>query len=716
MNMKNKNGFTLIELLSVLIILIVVVTMATLNLMPSYENGKMKTLVEEAFVISEGGLNKYADDRLNKHYSSDLFGGKNANKKCYPFNSLFGKYVNKDDKDYKGSIELCTGESCTYSTKIWLTDGTYYLNGVIVDDTLSVDDLEKSSTVTNFETCGVDVSNIENVYLFDFTEAEETFVVPKDGIYSLEAWGASGGGKLHIVRASFGGGNSISYVNGGKGGYSYTEVLLKAGDVLYVTVGGEGPYAPADISVKIPGGFNGGGMANYHAGGGGGATHIALKSGPIYSVAMEDILLVAGGGGGATEGWYCIGGEGDAGWTDGGYATSGRNGGGYCDSSGYVCNGDTSRTLGKSNYLGGGGGLYTSNGMPLDYTIKSYSWGGYVWYYECKYSTSLIAMGGTGYIGNPLTKNGIMYSLNNSNTNTGEYTITMNTPDYSSEPVAYTAKQGNGFARITYIGKRGNNKDFGYKGTVQTFTVPETGNYRLEVWGAQGGGSSKGGYAAGDILLNKDEVLYIYVGGQGTVGTFSASPQPGGYNGGANGGRASSDWGGGPSGGGATHIATVSGLLSELSDNTDKILIVAGGGGGDFGGLGIDDASGGSGGGFKGVKGYASTSAGGTQTTGYAFGIGSPGKNGYYGNGGSGGGFYGGYTSPDPNSANSGGSGGSGYIGNSRSTNKEMYCFRCEESNDVDTKTVSTNCFDSDARSQCSRVGNGYARITFLDE
>ena len=716
--MKNKKGFTLIELLTVLILLIVIVTMAVLNYMPSIEKGRKKALVDEAFVVSEGGLNKYADDRLNGITAGDLYAGKNSTKRCYPLKSLLKRYVDKSDKNYRGSVEICIGDSCTYTTKIWLTDGEYYLESEIVDENLTVDDLTKTSQTDYLETCGVDLSNVENAYYFDFIGAEETFVVPVDGTYSLEAWGASGGGKFHIVRASFGGGNSMSFVSGGKGGYSYTEVDLKAGDVLYVTVGGEGPYSTNDVNLRIPGGYNGGGMANYHAGAGGGATHIALKSGQIYGLDVEDILIVAGGGGGATESWYCIG-EGASGWTDGGYAIGGRSGGGNCESYGRICNG--SGTYGKNEGLGGGGGLYTTNGMPYDYTFKGYDWGGTTWYYECQYDTKNIASGGTGYIGNIRTKNGIMYSYSGVS-DSGTYSKTVSTSNYSSEPIATYAKDGNGFARIVYLGKGGKDKSFDYKGAEATYTVPETGTYKLEVWGAQGGDTATGGYAKGEIKLTQGDVLYINVGGKGQKASFSTSSKPGGYNGGGASGRAKTDLGGGGSGGGATSIATASGILSSLSSNRDAILIVAGGGGGDIGNT--YDYYGGNGGGFKGNNGYTSSSTGfsigGSQTSGYAFGQGATGGDGgcegcrNQGNGGSGGGFYGGNTNYDASLGYTTGAGGSGYIGNSLLTNKVMYCNSCAESTDTATKTISTYCYDNSPRSNCAKSGNGYAKISLV--
>ena len=41
-----------------------------------------------------------------------------------------------------------------------------------------------------------------------------------------------------------------------------------------------------------------------------------------------------------------------------------------------------------------------------------------------------------------------------------------------------------------------------HTGSVQTFTAPSATTYKLEVWGAQGGGNGgKGGYSIGNISL-----------------------------------------------------------------------------------------------------------------------------------------------------------------------------------------------------------------------
>lgn len=223
---------------------------------------------------------------------------------------------------------------------------------------------------------------------------------------------------------------------------------------------------------------------------------------------------------------------------------------------------------------------------------------------------------------------------------------------------------------------------FDYTGGVQTYVVPETGLYQLDVWGARGGyywrqggiQGAKGGHSRGYKLLQKDTILYVCVGGVGansnggdTTGHDRATAL-GGYNGGGNGNNAASG------GGGATHIALVNGTLAQIGENSflnlGNGLIVAGGGGGE-GGYERQTAAnnsfvGGVGGGLNGLS-HGTSSAGNlgaTQSIGYAFGQGGALSSALvsqynYHCGGGGGGLYGGLVL----SNNGGAGGGSGYVG-----------------------------------------------------
>ena len=237
----------------------------------------------------------------------------------------------------------------------------------------------------------------------------------------------------------------------------------------------------------------------------------------------------------------------------------------------------------------------------------------------------------------------------------------------------------------------GDSTSFAYTGGIQTFTAPFNGVYKLEVWGAQGGGSmcngsqndngGYGGYSYGNVELKKGQTIYICVGGKGTTGYKGTAA--GGYNGGGSGSWDNSDDEGSGGGGGATHIAQVTGTLATIGEsNKDKIYIVAGGGGGRSWSY-----TAGTGGGINGGTGGTSSSYP-TQTTGYAFGQGQNGSGTADSDGvaGGGGGWYGGYANNV--AAKSSGTGGSGYIGG----------------------------VTSGATSNGQRAGNGEAKITFVEK
>ena len=294
--------------------------------------------------------------------------------------------------------------------------------------------------------------------------------------------------------------------------------------------------------------------------------------------------------------------------------------------------------------------------------------------------------------------------------------------------------------------------NFDYTGSEQTFIAPVSGTYRLETWGAQGGDTysnnngivsktgGSGGYSSGYFNLNVGNRLYVYVGQGGTstketsINLTENCSAPETFNGGGSAFIANCVDSAG-SGGGATHIAIKSGLLSTLENSKENLILASGGGGGSYSFYAFA-ADGGSGGGFNGnlpsdlnnggicgwgrvlTFGNKSTQFSGGTTTGCIvngqtvakFGLGESTKGpNNYGSGG-GGGYYGGGAGRTAYGAG----GGSGYIGNQLLKDKVMYCYNCEESFEESTKTISTTCSEETPTSYCAKKGNGYARITLV--
>ncbi|MBD9114938.1 hypothetical protein EGP95_04060, partial [bacterium] len=631
-----------------------------------------------------------------------------------------------------------------------------------INGDISVDVINDSTEydTESYLECVKEDENVGKVWNYDYTGGEQTFTVPTTGTYKLETWGAAGGG----AQAGF-------------GGYSTGNVTLSTNEKIFVIVGGAGSIS---TNGNNGAGYNGGGNGSsidQNGSGGGGATHIAKTSRGLlsgYSSYISELLIVSGGGGGSTitaNDKNGVGGSGGGylGVTGGYlkqlnwsfYGTGGsQTAGGICylydtnlaDSGSFGTFGqggnhgyESSQNVGGS---GGGGGLYGGGGSSRGHGQ---------------------AGGGSGYIGNSLLTEKTMYCYNCQESSEIS-TKTISTTCASATPTANCAKSGNGYVRISLISapetittdkvtisaqestsqnlqnvtrksltcKLKVNKisrtekvytgptewNYDYTGGEQTFTVPTTGTYKLETWGAQGYSVNStyfggyGGYSVGFVQLKNNTNLYIYVGqnGPGGYGNFTSYP-----NGGASYGASPVQGG---SGGGSTHILLTESNLSALKNNLDEILIVSGGGGASTYYTGWN-GTGGHAGGYMGGTGTRLTidagkytaGTGGSQTSGGSTGS-CGGENGSFGKGGStstwggsgGGGFYGG-----GGNCGATGGGGSGYIGNSLLTEKAMYCYNCQESKDISTKTISTTCTSATPKENCSKQGNGYARITLVN-
>ena len=297
----------------------------------------------------------------------------------------------------------------------------------------------------------------------------------------------------------------------------------------------------------------------------------------------------------------------------------------------------------------------------------------------------------------------------------GAYYVVYENESYSD------AKRGNcsNESRISNI--IGNlNVEFDYTGNYQEFTVPVTGEYKIELWGAAGGaGGAKpaGSYTSGNIALESGEVLYVFVGEKGeNTKNYTA------YNGGGTSTQYYSDNNNG-SGGGATDVRLVGGTWNDAVGLRSRIMVAAGGAG-----L-VSDYSGNPSGGtlsspnVTGVYGAVSTGA--TQTSGASFGIGGTGVR-----SGGGGGYWGGGANTYS------GAGGSSYISGH---------VGCVALQDDSANTPKTGCSNGTNDVECSihysgkyftdtimlsgssdmpgydtsdtitgNSGNGHARITYI--
>jgi len=275
---------------------------------------------------------------------------------------------------------------------------------------------------------------------------------------------------------------------------------------------------------------------------------------------------------------------------------------------------------------------------------------------------------------------------------------------------------------------------FNYTGDVEEFIAPVQGKYKLEVWGAEGGGdhqqsylgpSGKGGYSTGVVELKANEKLYVYVGGKGTFCQGGYCTVAGGFNGGGSGWKrtpASDTANPVASGGGATDMRLTKGTWNDTSSLLSRLIVAGGGGGG-----GVDHGEpGGHGGGLEGILVNSESGYGGTQTTGWKFGEGFSASintlayiNSTYGGNGGGGGWYGGYYSAGP-SKWEGSGGGSGFLWTSESIPNVPKGYHVSEQYFLtDAKTIAGNASMPTHDGESTMIGNkadGYAKITLLEK
>lgn len=285
----------------------------------------------------------------------------------------------------------------------------------------------------------------EHEWNFDYMGKEQQFIVPYNGVYKLEVWGAQGGyyNELYI---------------GGYGGYSVGTVVLDNNSILYINVGGQGTSA-VGTSVICNGGYNGGGGARSFSyagalqtcGGGGGATHVSFKSGLLSTLSgsIDNILIVAGGGGGGA-------------FTNSMNFGTGGHGGGYKGSRALSSASDSIKNgLGSGGSQDSGGcrngirgdrcgsfGLGYSNSADIGSTANSGGGGGGFYGGGGTYVNA--SGGGSGYIGNTLLSSKSMYCYN-CDESSDESIKTISTTNVSEVPISNYAKKGNGYVKITFI-------------------------------------------------------------------------------------------------------------------------------------------------------------------------------------------------------------------------------------------------------------------------
>jgi hypothetical protein len=448
-------------------------------------------------------------------------------------------------------------------------------------------------------------------YIFNYTGRAQTFTVPNN-VVSMYADISGAAGDIYV--------SGCTPNCPGRGARVRSIIAVIPGSQYNVSIGGMGTVSS--------GGWNGGGSPGQVSGsnylGGGGASHISRNGNKI---------VIAGGGGAA--GNNANGGDGGLNGESGGNAAgtggggaigstggSGHNANGFISSSGSLGQGGSGGYGGGGGggYAGGGGGAYGGGaGGGSSYSIDTYAY--YTTGYQTASGTAIIT-----FASSPTSQ------------------PTNNPSVQSRQPTSMPTIR-------TYT--------FSFTGTVQVFMVPLNVRWiTVTVIGASAGYTGSYGTPGHGALVKATiqvgtgfgTVLYIYVGGQGSLSTtIGTGVVAGGWNGGGNGiGSASG-------GGGASDIR-----LGGM--NLTNRILVAGGGGGYYPGGGCSFPKGGDGGliGSDGDNppgggcGSGTGGGGGTASAGGradvpgtpgTLGVGGNGVNvcsGGCGSGGGGGGYYGG--------------------------------------------------------------------------
>ncbi len=264
--------------------------------------------------------------------------------------------------------------------------------------------------------------------------------------------------------------------------------------------------------------------------------------------------------------------------------------------------------------------------------------------------------------------------------------------------------------------------EYDYSGAYETFIVPIDGVYKIELWGASGGFRSKtiadsghGAYVKGNIKLEKDEELFIYVGEYPSYysGNCLATNPNTAFNG--------IKIGSCTSGGGATDARLTEGEWDNFDSLKSRIMVAAGGGAASY------EGSGGYGGELVGGDGEGTgqypdivpyAGKGGTQKSlASTFGVAEKntcssgngyyaGQGGYGGNAGGGSSFISGYPGCDA------------IAENSTKTNiihtGEPYHYSGKVFTDFEMLAGNKTMPSPDGQTEIGHEGNGYAKITLV--
>lgn len=279
-------------------------------------------------------------------------------------------------------------------------------------------------------------------WTFSFTGSEQVFTSPCKGNYQLELYGAQGGGY-------------DSYA-GANGSYTTGQIRLEKENNLYIYAGGSGGNN----------GYNGGGSGSETQAIGGGATDIRLNGNSI-----ENRIMVASGGGGASRvihhhsgnsssggGCYTKYVAATTGWSQGAYIYSWIGAGHYA----FACN-SCGEVISNAHLPGTNNGMGEMDTSALSSVVhrpcSRPQHAGTSAYYAlgCGKSEGQVVSGTAGNITSKSNSNLFQGSTSGGGGFYGGESHYAGTNYVSNDFVNISTKEGenagNGYAKITYLGK-----------------------------------------------------------------------------------------------------------------------------------------------------------------------------------------------------------------------------------------------------------------------
>lgn len=252
-------GFTLIELLAVIVILAIIALITTPLVVGVIEKAKRGALEDSAYGIV---------DSARVYLLTNLTDQNKFEGKTFDFSGNTDELPISGKRPTKGILTLTN----TGMVSLWFEDDGYC---IIKDDLM-----EKASSY----------KGVCHQKDFSFLAEPQEYIIPSDGKYLIQLWGAEGG------TGSWGEYQPVA----GKGAYTRGTISLHEGEKLYFYTGEMPTYTRGNCYHENPNNaFNGTIIGSCT--GGGGATDVRLVRSDTWSDfnSLKTRIMVAAGGGGA---------------------------------------------------------------------------------------------------------------------------------------------------------------------------------------------------------------------------------------------------------------------------------------------------------------------------------------------------------------------------------------------------------------------------------